>query len=338
MSVVEDDVLVHRGSSARVTLYGSLLVLAVIMLLFAPATLAATGPRLALSVLTPGSIKVHAQGELTLGALACKNAKDSCIGNVALRPLGGARSAASLATGSIRLRAGRTTVVTIRLTPRARSALSREHRLRAVIKVQVRDQTRRLATLTAKRTLVPGSAVGCWPIFVRGTDAPGPSSSTSRLFTYAAGPGSAVTYGCLYRLDHAFPLDNATTGTITSPIEFAGPYIASQTQGAFGPAGTVPQPFWDVVAWDLNDGRRLHLDRLGTGNAKEPLSLVVSSSDGAIAWVYGYPGGTLQVDADDASGYHVLDSGTGIDPSSLRISGKIVTWVDGAQTRSATLE
>lgn len=74
------------------------------------------------------------------------------------------------------------------------------------------------------------------------------------------------TYGCLYRLDHAFALDNAATGGVTGPVRFADPYVASETQGAFGPANMFPTPFWDVGSWDLRDGQPC----TSTGSASVP--------------------------------------------------------------------
>jgi len=45
----------------------------------------------------------------------------------------------------------------------------------------------------------------------------------------------------------------------------------------------------------------------------------------------------LEVHKLDGGGSRLLDSGTGIDPRSLRLHGSALTWRDAKQTRSATL-
>ncbi len=67
--------------------------------------------------------------------------------------------------------------------------------------------------------------------------------------------------------------------------------------------------------------------------------LVVSATDGAIAWIYsnGVTDPSATVNADDAGGYRRLDTGTSIDPKSLRLSGGVVSWTHDGPMRSGAL-
>lgn len=306
-----------------------------------PATAGARAPVLSLVSLSPGNIRVHAGGELAIGLL-CHPHRGPCQGRVTLRLAHAARGN-PLASAKLRLVPGRTTAVTLTLSHTARKLLGKRHRLRVEILAQTRDRHRRAARLSASRTLVPGAPVGCWPKLVPGYDSRGPSSRTARVFTYIPHPGgvgSARTYGCLYRLDHAFPLDDPGKGDdlmVYGSVVFDGSYVASVVMGSMGQSGSLGEPFFDVASFDLQNGRRVHLDRLGSGG-KLDVSLVVSTT-GAIARIYGdgVTDQTTTVAADDAGGYRELDSGTGIRTFSLRLSGTTVSWTHNGQTRTAQL-
>ncbi|PZS10275.1 MAG: hypothetical protein DLM64_08980 [Solirubrobacterales bacterium] len=300
---------------------------------------AKTAPRLSLIALAPGNIRVHDGGQLAIGVL-CRANSSACAGRVLISPLHSSPHSAPLAAVNIRLRSGRESVVAIALTRAGRRALARQHRLRVRIIIHARDEAHRLAALSAKRTLVPGSAVGCWPRFVPGQAFSLANSPTARGFTYLNGSvGDPSTDGCLYRLDDAFRLDNPPETAVDVPIKFADPYVATVLDG-----GSVitqnPPPFYDVASWDLRTGRRVHLDRLTIGGEDE-VSLVVSPTDGAIACISGFegpdPSDIVIVGADDADGYRTLDTSNGINIASLAISGNIVSWTDNGQTRTATL-
>jgi len=74
---------------------------------------------------------------------------------------------------------------------------------------------------------------------------------------------------------------------------------------------------------------------------------LVLNSNGAVAWIAtnfladGFcetvPGATIEVRRRDRRGLHVVDQGTGIVPTSLRLSGSLLRWVDAEHVRSATL-
>lgn len=49
------------------------------------------------------------------------------------------------------------------------------------------------------------------------------------------------------------------------------------------------------------------------------------------------PGPTIEVRLRDRHGLRVVESGTGIVPMWLHLSGSMLRWVDAGQVRSATL-
>lgn len=123
---------------------------------------------------------------------------------------------------------------------------------------------------------------------------------------------------------------------MAGPAVFADPFVASLVEAFINPqSGHGGEPVWSFVSWDLRTGQRVHLDRITVGAIAEYRPLVVSASDGAIAWIY--DNGESTVNADDAGGYRRLDIGTGIDHSSLRLSGNVVSWTHDRLTRTANL-
>ncbi len=310
------------------------------------ATASSSRPRLSLIALSPGNIRVHDGGQLAIGVL-CHAASGACTGRVLISAAHASAQTAPLAAVNIHVLLGRSAPITLTLTRTARRALARQHRLRVRIIIGARNHAHRLGGFSARLTLVPGAPVGCWPQPVGSLSLW--NSPTARLFT--GGPGDH-TYGCLYKLDRAFPLYGAGSNSglqladplefvdpLGNPVPFADPYVASVLDGG-NPVKLVPPPFYDVASWDLRTGRRVHLDRLGTDVSIGELSLVVSRTDGAIAWISGYGGAApdvATVGADDAGGRRQLDSGNGIDVSSLRLIGDIVSWTHDGQIRTATL-
>lgn len=325
-----------------------LAMLAVLTCAAAGATASSSRPRLSLIALSPGNIRVHDGGQVAIGLL-CHAASGACIGRVQISSAHASAQTAPLAAANVRLLPGRRTPITLTLTRTARRALARQHRLRVKVIIGARNHAHRLAGFSARRTLVPGAPVGCWPQPVGSLSLW--NSPTARLFTYVQGPGEH-TYGCLYKLDRAFPLDGVGSkrglqladplefvDPLGNPVPFADPYVASVLDGG-NPVKLVPPPFYDVASWDLRTGRRVHLDRLGTDQSIGEVSLVVSRTDGAIAWISGYGGSApdvATVGADDAGGHRQLDSGNGIDVSSLRLTGDIVSWTHDGQRHTAML-
>lgn len=292
-----------------------------------------SAPKVSIVSLLPGQIKVHSQGEFAIG-LVCRTAIGPCAGVVTVRLSG--RKGAAAAPTKVRLPGDRMTVLTLALTRPARKMLASGHHLNVAIAVQVRDRTRRGARLTVRRGLVPGAPLGCWPQMNPNRGGyPITTWARGRLFSYP--PGN--TYGCLYRLDHAYLLDDPREGShnlaVAGPAVFADPFAASLVEAFTDPQGGLGgEPVWSFASWDLRTGQRVHLDLITVGAIDEYRPLVVSASDGAIAWIY-----ADTVNADDAGGYRRLDTGTGtgIDHNSLRLSGNGVSWIHDGLTRTATL-
>lgn len=176
-----------------------------------PAIASSSAPKVSIVSLAPGQIKVHDRGEFAIG-LVCQNATGPCAGLVTVRLSG--RTGAAVASARVRLRGRRMTLLTLALSRPARKMLAFSHHLNVVLTVQVRDRARREARLTVRRGLVPGAPVGCWP---RGEGYNADNWASGRLFSYVSGStGNPRTFGCLYRLDHAYPLDDPGGGLTTS--------------------------------------------------------------------------------------------------------------------------
>jgi hypothetical protein len=102
-----------------------------------------------------------------------------------------------------------------------------------------------------------------------------------------------------------------------------------------------------VIVVRLSDGKQLH-NSSATSKPLGPeffqsVESVVVKSDGAVAWV-AKAGSIISGRADDvevkradARGALPLDSGAGIDPTSLRLRDSTVSWRHGSATHSATL-
>lgn len=222
-------------------------------------------PRISIVSLSPGKIKVHFQGQFAIG-LVCRNVTGPCTGVVSVYLQG--RAAAAAPPAKARLGGGRTTVLTLALTRAARKTLASRHHLNVTIAVQVRDRAHRKAHLTARRRLVGGASVGCWPHVGRG-GYKGPSWATGRLFTYLRGSvGTPRTYGCLYSLDHAFALDDPAAGPAYlmvdvplsggPPVTVADPFVASLVEGTDTKSGgKLGEPVLYFASWDLRTGRRI---------------------------------------------------------------------------------
>jgi hypothetical protein len=102
-----------------------------------------------------------------------------------------------------------------------------------------------------------------------------------------------------------------------------------------------------VLVRDLATGKQLRSEPATTGPARvesvESVDSVVVKPDGAVAWI-GQSGSVVsgptntEVDRADARGLAKLDTGSGIDPHSLRLHGATVTWRHNGSSRSASLQ
>lgn len=147
-------------------------------------------------------------------------------------------------------------------------------------------------------------------------------------------------YACLYSDGHARYLSSSEHYEYRL-VRFAGSYVAyvQNIEGVDDHVGVV----------NLRTGHVGNYEEVRPiGNAVCPqVDSLVLRSDGAAAWIatnflaQGFcenpPGPAIEVRLHDRHGLRVVDSGTGITPASLRLSGSMLRWVDAGHVRSATL-
>jgi hypothetical protein len=153
-----------------------------------------------------------------------------------------------------------------------------------------------------------------------------------------------IVYGCALRTGKQYRL-----GQLASCIgsDRAGPLaLAGELVGYGSERCGIDTGISQVIVRNLADGKQQRAEAALTG-ALGPESYVsvgslVLNADGAVAWIA--TGGSIlarsrthEVHRADATGRAVLDLGTPIDPSSLRLHGLRLTWKRGHATRSAEL-
>jgi hypothetical protein len=127
----------------------------------------------------------------------------------------------------------------------------------------------------------------------------------------------------------------------------AGPVVLNGTITAYGLESCgVDTGSSELVVQRLTDGRHLRtvaatVNRVAPESYSAVTSLVLKR-DGAVAWIAEARsiirnGVDIEVHRADKRGEAELDSGTSIDPTSLRLRGSDLSWHAGASTRSATL-
>jgi hypothetical protein len=148
-------------------------------------------------------------------------------------------------------------------------------------------------------------------------------------------------YACLYSDGHARYLSDNEHYEY-GLVRFAGPYVAF--------VQSVESVATDVGVVNLRTGHAHYYQELAPAvedSVCAEVDSLVLKSDGAVAWIATnflgeicgpvHPGATIEVRVHDRYGLHVLDSGIGIVPASLRLSGSLLAWVDAGQARTATL-
>lgn len=193
------------------------------------------------------------------------------------------------------------------------------------------------ATGSTAGTPPPATPIQCPP---PGADVLAASSTAT---VYAA---DGKVYGCAtggsatLLLGAAMPSCAAGASGV-DPVTVAGDIAAYALTGC-----GVDTSCAQVVVRRLNDGAQL-LDTSATTAPRMPegertVASIVAKSDGAIAWIgragqVFAPNTETEVIKYDAGGQTVLDSGSGIDPSSLSLDGSTLSWSDGGTTDTATL-
>lgn len=174
----------------------------------------------------------------------------------------------------------------------------------------------------------------------------GPANATTLASSAAARVYSVnqVVYGCSTQRGKTFRLGHATRSIMESRV---GPVAVAGNDAAYGLSNFgVDTVRTSVEVRRLTDGAVLRDLPATTGVGPEFFQSVGSiavRSDGAVAWIgsvgsiIGHGRDVIQVRAADASGERKLDSGHGIDASSLRLHGSTLTWRRGGVTRHGTL-
>ena len=152
-----------------------------------------------------------------------------------------------------------------------------------------------------------------------------------------------VVYGCSVARGRSFRLGHASRALAEArvgPVAVAGDLAAYGLQ-SFG----VDTVSTSVVVRRLTNGsqiKELRATRAVGAEAFQSIGSVVVNASGAVAWIgsehsiVGHSS-AIEVHSDGTGGDRVLDSGANIDPTSLRLHGSRLSWVDGGATRHATL-
>lgn len=122
-------------------------------------------------------------------------------------------------------------------------------------------------------------------------------------------------------------------------LQIAGPYLALVAYNACGKDGSCPGPFGYVA--DL----RLHRSIARARKFSHTVKVRVNERGSIAVMVRDYPEryleadfppgpGPFRVDVDDRGGQRTLDSGPGIDPLSLTMKGRRVSWSHDGQPRT----
>jgi hypothetical protein len=163
------------------------------------------------------------------------------------------------------------------------------------------------------------------------------ANAHARVYSVPTADGSRL-YGCLRRDNHRRLLTEATDdGYVTSSaydkVALTGPFVAwQQTSTDDSCKADCPPGYNPTTTWlGVRDLRR-RKSRTVAGQVA-PAGRIVITTGGALAWIA--PG--YAVNAYDGAGARTLDSGSDVQPGSLSHHGATVSWVDGAETRSAAL-
>jgi hypothetical protein len=164
------------------------------------------------------------------------------------------------------------------------------------------------------------------------------SSRSSRVYSLG---GKA--YACLDSNGKTYKLGSATLciGGVR-----AGPFALAAGDVAYGATSCgVDFSSSEVIVRSLVDGHTLrHAPATNRSLVEQEggLQSLVLKADGSVGWIateqsLGTHQRLLQLFKDDNGGLKLLDSGLGLLPSSLKLSGSQLTWRDNARSRHATL-
>jgi hypothetical protein len=129
-------------------------------------------------------------------------------------------------------------------------------------------------------------------------------------------PGGPALYACIRRSGRKVPLDDSY-----SDARLSGRWVAWQRAG--GPGR------WRIDVHDLRSGKERLVDGHVAGHSLQ------LTARGTIVWAQRGEGPATPLFSNDVvSGGHLLDGGD-VDPASLRLAGRRVSWLSGGRRRSA---
>jgi hypothetical protein len=160
-------------------------------------------------------------------------------------------------------------------------------------------------------------------------------NGSARVFTAADGND----YACLYSVGRAFYLSGSEHYEYRL-IHFSGRYVAYVQNIAASDD--------NVGEMDLRTGhQRTFVIATPINNSVcYGVGSLVLKADGAIAWIgtnfVGFacpnpPAPEIEVRRHDRRGLRILDTGTKINPGSLRLRRSVLSWTDGALRRASAL-
>jgi hypothetical protein len=164
-------------------------------------------------------------------------------------------------------------------------------------------------------------------------------NGSARVYTLHGGVyACASPNGVVYHLGSS----SVCVGTRrAAPVALAGRLVAYGLESCGVDTGST-----EVVVRSLTTGKRLHTDPSATGprgaESFQSVTSLVVKRDGSDAWIsitnsLGGHGSAIEVHAHSLSGFTLLDSGIGVDPSSLRLKRSMLSWIHSGQRRSAQL-
>jgi hypothetical protein len=153
-------------------------------------------------------------------------------------------------------------------------------------------------------------------------------------------------WACLYSSgkrhflgDHDPGLPTGDDGEAVSPVRLRGALGGWEyrTWDHYGGGS------YKVAVWNARTGKLIHsTSQSGDGTADIPAwssDNFVMDRAGSVAWIAiedGYTSWTYHMfESDTTKGARLLDSGTSIDPKSLKRHGEVVSWRNGKETRTA---
>lgn len=169
-------------------------------------------------------------------------------------------------------------------------------------------------------------------------------TTTSGVVLFRLPRYATSRFACLrgkrYAVSFTRPRDGTTNGT--ADLRFAGTFMTIQIYGSGCGRGSCTGPeAWLIdlrTAEEVRDGHRFGRTVRIRANAAGDAALIVRDSPGPDL-DSGYPAGPgpFRVDVRDRSGRRTIDRGPGIDPASLDVAGRVVTWLHDGVPRSAML-